>query len=78
MSLINVSSKTVDQSVEPGGGASAVGMANVLFDGNMAEEAFCTTLKKKKEKNFLSAASSVFRHKDALFVNSPLFFMSIF
>ncbi len=46
--LINVSSKTVDQSEEPGGGASTasfcvqkqVGMTTVSCDDNMAEEAF--------------------------------------
>jgi len=50
--LINVSSKTVDQSEEPGGGASIVsfrvqkqvGMTTVLCDDNMADEAFVAAL----------------------------------
>ncbi len=75
--LINVRSKTVDQSEDAGGGASIasyylqqkIGMATVLFDHNMAEKAFYSVL---LSKPFLSAASRVFRCKDMLCVNGPL------
>lgn len=49
--LISVSSETVDQSEEPGGGASVASFClqkqtglTVLFDDNMPGEAFCAAL----------------------------------
>ncbi len=63
--LINVSIKTVDQSEDPEGRVSITSfclqLATVLFDGSMAEEAFCAALFLKP---FLSTASRSFRRKD--------------
>lgn len=75
--LINVSSKAVDQSEDDGGRVSIasfylqqqIGMATVFFYGNMAEKVFYSVL---FSKPFLSAASRVFRCKDAFCVNGPL------
>ncbi len=65
--LINVTSKTLDQSEDPWGGASIasfclqyqVGMATVVFDGNMVEKVFSFL------KAFLCGASCIFILKDA-------------